>query len=159
MSLLLGAYQSSLETKDGEKLWYPRVVKFGDVVTTKEIGIALAGMSSLSAGDARSMVENMTSIIGKSLLDGKSVCLEDFGTFTVTCKAVGTGVKTKEEVNPNQITHLKVRFTPAYKRSSFQGTTRAIFNGVSFKMIDDRLKENTSAPGGNDDDDYVDPNA
>lgn len=161
--LLLTAYQTTMETKEGEKLWYPRVVKFGDTITTKQLAQAVSKRSSISPGDARSLIEDSFEIIREYLLDGKSVCFEDFGTFTVTLKAGGAGVRTREEVSPNQITQLKVRFTPSFKRTPHQGVTRAIFDGVTFKMLgkDDvkKIEGGNPKPGNNDDDDYVDPNA
>lgn len=162
MSILLKAYQSVLETEEGEKLWYPRIAKFGQKVSTSELTSALAELSSLSQGDARSFIQDLTTVMRRFLINGYSVNLEEFGTFTLIVKATGAGVKTREEVNPNQINQLKVRFTPTYKRSSYQGTTRALYSGVSFTMIDKELakgQDNSSTPGGNDDDDYVDPNA
>lgn len=162
MSILLKAYQSVLETQDGEKLWYPRIAKFGQKVSTSELTSALAELSSLSQGDARSFIQDFTTVMRRFLVNGFSVNLEDFGTFTLIVKATGAGVKTREEVNPNQINQLKVRFTPAYKRTPSQGTTRALYSGVTFTMIDKEFTkgmDNNSNPGGDDDDDYVDPNA
>lgn len=150
-----------MKNKDGELLWFPRVVKYGQAVTTKDLAHAIAKRSSLSPGDVRSLVEDFMDIVKEHLLDGKSVFLDDFGSFTITCRASGAGVKTKEEVTPNQITQLKVRFTPTATRDPYQGTTRALFQGVSFKMIDG--KEASKIEGDDDDNhnggDYIDPNA
>jgi predicted histone-like DNA-binding protein len=150
-----------MKNKDGELLWFPRIVKYGQAVTTKDLAHAIAKRSSLSPGDVRSLVEDFMDIVKEHLLDGKSVFLDDFGSFTITCRASGTGVKTKEEVNPNQITQLKVRFTPTATRDPYQGVTRALFQGVSFKMIDG--KEASKIEGDDDDDsnggEYIDPNA
>ena len=151
-----------MKDKDGELLWFPRIVKHGQLVTTKELAHAISKRSSLSPGDVRSLVEDLMDVVKEYLQDGKSVFFEDFGSFTLTCRASGTGVKTKDEVNPNQITQLKVRFTPTATRDPYQGTTRALFQGVSFKMIDG--KEASKIEGDDDDDnhnggDYIDPNA
>ena len=168
MSLLLKAFQSTLETKEGDKLWYPRIVKLGKTVSTRELGVALSKRSSLSVGDARSLVEDSMDIIREFLLDGKSVCLEGLGTFTITCQAKGTGVKNKADVNPSQVTHLKMRFTPTYTRSNFAGVTRAMFEGARFEMLDKYTgrtgenslpEENVDDGGTNGGNNNVDPDA
>ena len=152
MTLFLKAFQSTLETKEGDRLWYPRIVKLNKTVTTRELGVALSKRSSLSVGDARSLVEDSMDIIREFLLDGKSVSLEGLGTFTMTCKAGGAGVKNKEDVHPAQITQLKVRFTPTYRRSSFAGITRAMFEGANFQMLDKHVTKTTenNSSGGDD---------
>jgi predicted histone-like DNA-binding protein len=174
--LLLTPFQSkSIKRKDEsgnevevvKPLWYPRIVKFGDNVTSDELSEEIAEISSLSPGDVKSLVKDMFGVIKKHLLDGKSVFLDGFGSFTVTCNAKGTGVETKEEVNPNQITQLNVRFTPTATHNSFEGTTRAIFHGVTFKMISKEEAQKIEGGGGdgfysgdpNDDGIYIDPNA
>jgi predicted histone-like DNA-binding protein len=169
--LLLTPFQSkSMKRKDAngneveviKPLWYPRIVKYGETVTTKKLAHAIAQVSSLSPGDVRSLIEDLFNVVKENLLDGKSVNLEGLGTFTVTCNAKGTGVETKEDVHPGQITQLKVRFTPTSTRTSFEGTTRAIFEGVTFKMIGKEEAQDIEGGGkdpddGNNEPPYIDP--
>lgn len=167
MTLQVAAIQSSFESQDGTKKWYPRIVKVGKTITSNDLAKDLADVSTLSIGDARNVFDNLASIIKKHLMNSQSVCIDDFGTFTVTSQARGTGVDTKEEVTPKQITGLKVRFTPTYTRSAFEGTTRAMYTGVTFEMYGSRSKsvltgsdENNEGGGAPDEgDDLVDPDA
>jgi hypothetical protein len=68
--LLLTAYQSTTYEKDEQGnttavkgLWYPRIIKYGDTVTTKELAHALSQRSSLSPGDVRSLVEDLFDVM------------------------------------------------------------------------------------------------
>jgi len=156
MTLQVAPIQSTLKAEDGTKKWYPRIVKVGKTVTSADLARDLAGVSTLSLGDSRNVFANMMGILRGYLLDSRSVCIDDFGTFTVTCQAQGNGVDTLEEVSPKQITGLKVRFTPSYTRTTFAGTTRAMFTGVDFEMYGSRSKsveyvanDNSSDGGGN----------
>lgn len=163
MPLLYTAYQSTLENKDGEKLWHPRILKAGDPMTVYELGVEVSKRSSMSAGDALNIIETAQDIIRQNLMNSRSVCLDRLGTFTVTCRSPKNGVKTEEEVSSNQITELKVRFTPSYTRNSYNGTTRAMFEGVTFEKVYKgkiQRQQNTENPTpGGDDDDIVDPGA
>lgn len=155
MSLMYKGFQSVLETKDGKKLWYPRLVKRRDVVTTHELATEISKRSSLTPGDTKNVIDNLMDTMRMHLMDSKSVCLDGLGTFTVICNAKGYGVETEEEVAAAQIKQLKVRFTPTYTRSSFEGVTRDMFRGVTFEKYDPKSKN--SSDNGDDDDDYVDP--
>jgi len=163
MTLQVTAFQSPLKDEDGNKKWYPRLIKVGRTVTSDDLARDLTKVSTLSIGDARNVFDNLMDIVKGHLLDSKSVRLDSLGTFTVTCRARKTGVSTKEEVSPKQITDLKIRFTPSYTRSTFEGTTRAMFTGVDFEMYGKKSKSTAVDPnndgGDNGDDEYIDPNA
>lgn len=166
MPLLYSAYQSTLETKDGEKLWHPRLKKVGEPMTAYELGVAISKRTALSAGDSLNCVAAMQDIFYETLLSSRSICLDRIGTFTVTCRSTKNGVKTEEEVSAKQITDLKVRFTPAYTRNVYNGTTRAMFEGVTFEKIGKTKKAdgNNTNPdpnpgGGGGGDEFIDPSA
>jgi len=167
MTLQVTAAQGPFKDEDGNQKWYPRLIKVGRTITSDDLARELTKVSTLSIGDARNVFDNLMDIIKGHLLDSKSVRLDYLGTFTVTCRARKTGVNTKEEVSPKQITDLKIRFTPSYTRSNFEGTTRAMFTGVDFEMYGARSKSTASGSNdnngeGNDDggeDEYIDPNA
>lgn len=167
MSLLYSAFRSNLKTNDGEKLWYPRLFKVGNTMGTLEIGQEVAKRSSMSPGDVLNVIETMQDIIQQNLLNSRSVRLDRIGTFTVTCRSAGNGVSTEEDVTSKQISNLKIRFTPSFTRSAYNGTTRAMFEGVTFEKVN-KVKKGTKSEdeqggtnpvGGNDDDDFVDPGA
>ncbi len=159
MTLLYKAFQSTMESKDGMKKWFPRLVKFGKRVTTREIADEIAEKSSLTRGDVYNVLDNLIGITGRNLMDGKSVVYEGLGTFTAVLRAGGQGVDTFEEVNDNQIVGICIRFTPAYTHNNVEGTTRALFKGISFQRIDGPNSSSGTNPGGDDDGYEQDPNA
>jgi predicted histone-like DNA-binding protein len=166
MALLYSAYQSTLETKEGKKQWHPRLVKVGESMTSYELGVEISKRSSMTPGDALNVLDTMMDIIQQNLMNSRSVCLDRLGTFTVTCRSTGNGVDMETEVSSKQITDLKVRFTPSYNRNRYNGTTRAMFDGVTFEKIN-RSKvqksedaEETPEPEETPDDGgYLDPNS
>jgi predicted histone-like DNA-binding protein len=163
MALLYSACQSTFETKEGKKQWHPRLVKVGDTMTSYELGVEISKRSSMTPGDALNVLDTMMNIIQQNLMNSRSVCLDRLGTFTVTCRSTGNGVDTEEEVSSKQITDLKVRFTPSYSRNQYNGTTRMMFEGVTFEKINrakvQKSQEPEENPGDGGDDGFVDPNA
>ena len=170
MPLNFRAFQSSLKTNDGEQLWYPILVKNG-MVTLPQIAKKIAEKSSLTVGDVYNVVNCLISEMNDKLMNGHSVRLDDLGSFTAISKSNGKGVKTGEEVNANQIKALRIQFTPTSKRTSFQGVTRALFDGVEFQRWSGdpynpqyKLTGPNNAGGegtgeGDGEEEYIDPNA
>lgn len=167
MTLLYSAFRSNLENNEGDKLWYPRLFKVGETMDTLAIGLEIAKRSSMAPGDVLNVIETMQDIIQQNLLNSRSVRLGRIGTFTVICRAAGNGVLNEEEVTSKQITNLKIRFTPSFTRSTYNGITRTMFEGVTFEKVkkvkagkkDEGEQGGTAPVVGNGDDDYVDPNA
>lgn len=159
MALLYTAFQSVLENKEGKKLWHPRLIKLSDPMSTYELGTEVSKRGSMTAGDTLNVIETALDIIEQNLRNGRSVCLDRLGTFTITCRSTKNGVETEEEVSSDQITDLKVRFTPAYTRSKYNGTTRSMFNGVTFKKISKAKAANSEEPGSGSGGGQIDPDA
>ncbi len=169
MPLNYKAFQSNIETKEGKRLWFPVLVKDGGTITLPMIAKRIASKSSLTPGDVYNVVYSLIDELNDKLLNGHSVCLNEFGTFTVIAKAGGNGVETPQAVNASQIKSLRVQFTPSYKRTPFQGVTRAMFDGVEFQRWKgdpyhpDNDKTGGNSTGGNNNDDdggfTPDPNA
>lgn len=156
------AHQSTLKSKDGIKKWFPRLVKAKTVVTTNKLAELIAEKSSLTTGDVKNVLDNLPKTMALFLMNSQSVNIEGLGSFTAVASAGGSGVNTEKEVNAKQINGLKIRFTPSYSRNAIEGTTRAMFAGVTFEKYDPKkLKDAVVNPGGggNTDDDYVDPDA
>lgn len=116
MTLLYKPVQTNMSNKDGLKLWYPHLVKHTRTVTTHDLAVEIAKISSLTEGEVHNVVRNLLGCMSNHLKDCKSVQLDGLGTFTLKIQAAGNGVLTPEEVSPKQINALKVQFTPAYKR-------------------------------------------
>ena len=51
MPLIYKPYQATLANKEGQKLYYPRLVKFGKMVNTQKMAELIAEKASLTAGD------------------------------------------------------------------------------------------------------------
>ena len=153
--------KSVLKTKDGKQQWYPQLVKAKTPITIDQLAAVIADKSSLTKGDVKNVLENLPDTLALFLMNSMSVNIANLGTFTAVASASGAGVDTEEEVSSKQIRSLKIRFTPSYKRSHFNGTTRSMYKDVVFEKYDatkSKLGEVTTDPGGNDDD-IVDPGA
>jgi len=169
MALIYKAFQSQVATKEGEKLYYPRLVKLGRTVDTQKIAEIIAEKSSLTPGDVHNVIRNLTNVMREQLLNSRTIKLEGLGSFTMMARANGKGVKHEKDVNSSQIIGLRCQFTPEYHRNA--GTiTRAMTQGVEFislaeiarKLnlnIDDIDKGDDDDGGGNPDDEFIDPTA
>ena len=138
MTLLYKPVQSNMASEDGEKKWYPHLVKLEHVKKTQDIAEEIAQMSSTSIGDVHSIIRNMMICMRRHLLNSHSVQLEGLGTFTVKAESGGNGVSTPEEVSPKQINYLKVQFTPSYKRlGGGIGKVCPMLEGAEFEKLEE----------------------
>ena len=133
MPLIYKPYQATLANKEGQKLYYPRLVKFGKMVNTQKMAELIAEKASLTAGDVHNVIRNLMSVMRLQLLNSRSVRLDGLGTFTVIARTRGKGVDAEKDVSPNQVTSLHFMFTPEYTRPAALGTTRALWQGVEFE--------------------------
>lgn len=53
MPLIYKPYQATLANKEGQKLFYPRLVKIGRTVNTQKMAELIAEKASLTAGDVQ----------------------------------------------------------------------------------------------------------
>lgn len=159
MPLIYKVFQSQLPTKEGEKLFYPRLIKLGKIVGTQKLGELIAEKSSLTPGDVHNVIRNLMAVMKEQLLNSRTVRLDGLGTFTMIARAGGKGVKTEKEVNSSQIKGLRCQFTPEYTRNS--GTqTRSLVEGVEYIALSELVKNMSLLPGtGEGDDDDDDPTA
>lgn len=135
MSVLYKAFQSALPDKNGNKLFYPRVVLKGNV-GTDQIAQEIAEYSSLTKGDTKNVIENLITVMSTHLQASESVTLDGLGNFRLVMRSQGKGVATKEEVSASQAT-ITVHFTPAITRNLDRTVaTRALVTGVKCTLID-----------------------
>lgn len=132
MAMNYRAIQSLFKTKEGKQLWYPTLVK-GGTVDSEHIAERIAEKSSLTRGDVYNVLDALVGEMNDKLMNGLSVRLNGFGTFTAIAKAGGNGVESPEDVNASQIKSLRIQFTPTGKRTPMNGVTRAMFRGVVFQ--------------------------
>jgi len=149
MPLIYKPYQATLANKEGQKLYYPRLVKFGKMVNTQKMAELIAEKASLTAGDVHNVIRNLMSVMRLQLLNSRTVRLDGLGTFTVIARTRGKGVDAEKDVSPNQVTSLHFMFTPEYTRPAALGTTRALWQGVEFE----KWTGKDAADGGKDPDD------
>ena len=136
MPLIYKPYQATLANKEGQKLFYPRLVKIGRTVNTQKMAELIAEKASLTAGDVHNVIRNLMSVMREQLLNSRTVRLEGLGTFTMVAKACGKGVEQESKVSSSQIVSLRCQFTPEYTRSA-GNTTRALTAGVEFVHVKD----------------------
>lgn len=137
MPLIYKAYQANIANKEGQKLYYPRLVKFKKMVNTQKMAEMIAEKASLTAGDVHNVIRNLMSVMKEQLLNCRTVRLEGLGTFTMIAKAGGKGVELESKVSSSQIVSLRCQFTPEYTRSASGNATRALTTGVEFVHIKD----------------------
>lgn len=92
---------------DAEKLHYATLSGAG-VVGIKDLIRRMSRFTSLSEPDIRSVLLALRMEIQESLLDGKTVRLDEFGTFRMILKS--TGCATAEEVCRDNIKGVKLHF-------------------------------------------------
>lgn len=149
MPLIYKPYQANIANKAGQKLYYPRLVKFSKMVNTQKMAELIAEKASLTPGDVHNVIRNLMSVMREQLLNSRTVRLEGLGTFTMIAKAGGKGVVLESKVSSSQIVSLRCQFTPEYTRSADGVTTRALTSGVEFVHVKD------VAGGFVDDDDKI----
>lgn len=71
----------------------------------------LAEKSSMSKGDVMSIVTNLTDLVPKELARGSTVNLGNFGTFWLNISS--EGLEKEEDVSPEAIKKVNVRFRPS----------------------------------------------
>ena len=158
MPLIYKPYQANIANKAGQKLYYPRLVKFSKMVNTQKMAELIAEKASLTPGDVHNVIRNLMSVMREQLLNSRTVRLEGLGTFTMIAKANGKGVELENKVSSSQITSLRCQFTPEYTRAANGSATRALTTGVvhikdvagSFVADDviDKEPDDDNKPGG-----------
>ena len=73
MPLIYKPYQATLANKEGQKLFYPRLVKIGRTVNTQKMAELIAEKASLTAGDVHNVIRNLMSVMREQLLNSRGV--------------------------------------------------------------------------------------
>lgn len=97
--------------------WYLRSVTTGKPATTDDVAKRLSLISTVSPGDTYAVLVGLGEVLGDILSEGRSIHLKGVGTFFYTCQSSQNGVDTPEEVTPELISAVKVRFIPEYSRT------------------------------------------
>lgn len=88
----------------------------------------LAEKSAITKGDVMSIITNLIDLIPKELSMGRTVNLGNLGTFWINVNS--EGFDTKEEVTPEAIKKVNVRFRPSIALKELMRRLR--FNRLEF---------------------------
>ena len=130
------------------QLWYPRSVTVGKPVETQELANRIARESTVSPADTHAVLRALPAIMADFMKESRAVHFEGLGWFRYTIASAGNGVATKEEVSSDQITGLRVQFTPDRVRNMSGGYTRALIadEGVTFMEWLGKDSDETKVP-------------
>lgn len=153
MPVFYKPYQSVLADKaSGKKLFYPRVVRAGNV-NSAQLSKEIAAYSSLSTGDVKNTLDNLVTVMTQHLQSSESVSVDGLGTFRMVMVSRGNGVETSDKVSAAQAS-LTVRFQPATTKNLDRTVaTRSMVTGAKCARYD-KLSSSSggSGNGGNPDD-------
>ena len=91
--------------------YYPQVIRSG-TVNLEEMATTIAKGKRLQAFEIKSTLELLMACIEDELLDGKSVCLDGFGTFSLTAQSVRR-VENPKEIRAESVEVKRVTLTPS----------------------------------------------
>lgn len=130
MSVYFKARKSNVSNAQGENLYYPQLVN-NSTVGIDDIAREIEQMSAASRGDVMSVLTNLSSVMKRAFLDGRSVHIPRIGSFSMVAKCSGQGVKCASDVSAQQINNVHVRFREEQKRSDGK-TKRVLTDGIRF---------------------------
>ena len=136
-------------------LWYPRSVTVGKPVETQELANRIARESTVSPADTHAVLRALPNVMADFMKESRAIHFEGLGWFRYTITSAGKGVATKEEVSSDQITGLRVQFTPDRTRNPENGTyTRALIasEGVTFMEWLGKESDETKVPDDEEED-------
>lgn len=98
--------------------------------------------------DTHAVLRALPNIMADFMKESRAVHFEGLGWFRYTTVSAGNGVATKEEVNSDQITGLRVQFTPDRTRNMSGGYTRALIadEGITFMEWLGKESDETQVP-------------
>ncbi|WP_241148406.1 DNA-binding protein [Bacteroides sp. An19] len=98
--------------------------------------------------DTHAVLRALPNIMADFMKESRAVHFEGLGWFRYTTVSAGNGVATKEEVSSDQITGLRVQFTPDRTRNMSGGYTRALIadEGITFMEWLGKESDETQVP-------------
>lgn len=105
------AFFKKMKLKTNGK-WYPQSVTVGKPVSTMELAQRISRQCTVNPADTYAVLTALGGALGEFMAEGRTVKLENMGTFYYTANAEGNGVETAEEVSAAQIKGVRVRFIP-----------------------------------------------
>ena len=102
------AFFKKRKLSDGK--WHAIAANLQRPATIDDVADELAARSTVSRADTYAVLVELGDVLGQLMASGRS------GTFYLTCQTKGKGTDTPEELTPEMITDVKVRFIPEYSR-------------------------------------------
>ena len=100
------------------------LTKTSGEITLRELVDEINDLSSLSAGDVMSVLEQFIKLVPKHLSKGHIVRLGDFGSFFTTANSEGS--ETEEDFNESLIKKTNIKFRPGHE-------VKNVLNNVQYK--------------------------
>ncbi len=111
MAIVFDWYENpNASSEEKEATLHPRIFMNGKVDTTT-LCCKIHDYSSLTVGDVKNVLDNLSKILGESLHEGKEVHIEGIGYFYPTLAATGK-VTCSTPQKTNKVTFKTVRFRP-----------------------------------------------
>lgn len=129
--------------RKGTKLWYGKAYP----VATADLDYLadrIQAACSMKKSDVYAYLTELIDTIGRKIKNGYKVQLGELGYFSLGIKTKGSVTEDKFNIREN-VAGVTVRFET--KNNVVNGvTTRAIFNNVSYKKIDNPFKKDEPQP-------------
>ncbi|MDR2424765.1 MAG: HU family DNA-binding protein [Prevotellaceae bacterium] len=109
MSLFYKKIQRSNPLNRAIVKWYP-VLKSIGILKTKELAKLMSDETTMNPKETEMAIYELVKILKRELKEGKTVSIDDFGTFILTAST--TGEETEEAVSAGNISGLNLRFRP-----------------------------------------------
>lgn len=124
--------------RNGTGLWYGKAYPVA-TADLDYIAERIQATCSMKKSDVYAYLTELIDTIGQKIKNGYKVQLGNIGYFSLGMRTKGAIAKDKFNIRDN-VTGVTVRFET--KNNVTNGvTTRAVFNNVSFKKIDNPFKE------------------
>ncbi len=134
--------------------YYPHIVGAGKAAQLSNVIYLIKAKSSLSQGDIRSVLVNFVEVLRNLLFSGKSVNVENFGVFSLSCES--DGVDKREECTAKNIRSLHINFRPStsVRPDLSAPATRADGEAIDFYDVEEYITVKEE-----EDDETIDPGA
>lgn len=158
VSVVKQLMKHSFGSASGEKYYLKQEAGTSRLYTGKELANNIQEISALSASDVTHTTDILMTELRKVLVRGDRVKIDGLGTFYMTISCVG--VDNEDDLNVRNIKRVNIRFLPdkALKLVNNALASTRSDNNISFSIKGEAASASVQ-PGGEDDDDYVDPNA
>ena len=111
MAIVFDWYENpNASSEEEEAALHPRIFMNGKV-DTETLCCKIHDYSSLTVGDVKNVLDNLSKILGESLREGKEVHIEGIGYFFPTLAATGKVTRNTPH-KTNKVTFKTVRFRP-----------------------------------------------